>query len=69
MHYVYNLKYVGSGGIYIKFGLRYTHKSNFFLGLNFKNTVDTKNGLPGDFTEFYLGYRRRPKPPIKNVIK
>ncbi len=69
MHYVYNLKYVGSGGIYVKFGLRYTHKSNFFLGLNFKNTVDTKNGLPGDFTEFYLGYRRRPKPPIKNVIK
>lgn len=69
MHYVYNLKFVGSGGIYAKFGVRYTHKSNFFFGFNFKNTIDTKNGFPGDFTEVYFGYRRRPKPPVKNVNK
>ncbi len=69
MHYVYNLKFVGSGGIYHKIGVRYTGKSNFFMGINFKNTLDPERGYLGDFTEFYLGYRRRPKPPIKNVIK
>lgn len=69
MHYVYNLKYVGTGGIYSKFGVRYTPMNNFFMGINFKNTFDSKAGVQGDFVECYLGYRLKPKPPIKNILK
>jgi hypothetical protein len=62
MHYVYDLSHIRADRLYMRFGVKYTPKHNFFIGINLKGTLDDDTIIRSDYMEMNMGYRFKRKP-------